>query len=126
MEEVVNGESWNKKRIAIAIVLLALLIAGGCFLKIYVLDKNSSGIKESVKGVSIEENNSSSGSDSKINIQEVVREKINSLKQEVSGLDVLEIATSSAQVQKILNDIKALEQYPTNQIKEICRKICGL
>jgi hypothetical protein len=38
----------------------------------------------------------------------------------------MEVASSSPQVQKILNDIKALQQYPANQIKDLCRKICGL
>jgi hypothetical protein len=41
----------------------------------------------------------------------------------------VEIASSSPQMQKILNDIKSLEQYPANQAKEFCRqiyeKICG-
>jgi hypothetical protein len=124
MEEVNSVETWNKKRIIIAIILVALLVVGGCLLKVYVLDKNSSGIKKSVKSASVEVGNLDP--DSKIDVQGVVRERINNLKQEVSGLNVLEIATSSPQVQKILNDIKALEQYPANQIKDICRKICGL
>ena len=60
------------------------------------------------------------------NLQETVKEKINDLKQEVSGLNIMEIASSSPQMQKVLNDIKDLQQYPTNQVKELCRKICGL
>ena len=124
MEEVNAGASWNKKKIFIAIFLLLLLIAGGYFFKIRILDGNSSRLVKSVKGIASEEKIVEP--EFEINIQEVMREKINSLKQEVSGLGMLEIASSSPQVQKILNDIKSLEQYPTNQIKEICRKICGL
>ena len=59
-------------------------------------------------------------------MQKAVAEKIESLKQDVRGLNIVEIASSSPQVQKILNDIKFLEQYPANQAKEICKKICGL
>jgi hypothetical protein len=89
-----------------------------------ILDSQSSRPAKSVEGASIIDNNTEP--DLRTNIQETIKEKINSIKQEVSGLDIVEIASSSPQVQKILNDIKSLEQYPTNQIKEICRKICGL
>jgi len=117
------GESWNKKRIVIAVILLILLAVGGFFFKTRILGQNSSGAGESVKGVATEE---IAVPDIKVNIQEAVKEKIDNLKQQVSNLNVSDIASSSPQVQKILNDIKALEQYPTNQLKEICRKICGL
>jgi len=123
MEEVSGEESWNKKRIIIGIFLLTLIIVGGYFFKTKIF-VDSSGQAKSVKGISAEE--ISTQPEPKVNIQEAVKEKLDSLKQEVSGLDMLEIASSSPQVQKILNDIKSLEQYPTNQIKEICRKICGL
>jgi hypothetical protein len=123
MEEVNPVESWNKKRIFIAIFLLLLLAIGGYLFKTRILGANSSQLGESVKGIATEE---IASPEVKTNIQEAVREKIDNLKQEVSGLDIVEIASSSPQVQKILNDIKSLEQYPTNQLKEICRKICGL
>jgi len=117
-------ESWNKKRIFIVTFLALFLMVGGYFFKIRFLDKNSPQPEESVKGVSTEEKNIEP--EFKVNVQETVKEKIESLKKEVSGLDIVEIASSSPQVQKIFNDIKSLEQYPTNQVKEICRKICGL
>jgi len=123
MEEV-NTETWNKKRIFIVTFLALFLMVGGYFFKIHFLDKNLPQASKSVKGVSTEEKRIEP--DLKTNVQEVVKEKINSLKQEVSNLSIVEVASSSPQVQKVLNDIKSLEQYPTNQIKEICRKICGL
>jgi hypothetical protein len=125
MEEVSSLATWNKKRIVFAIILLILLIIGGLYFRVRVLGARFSlQEKESVKGVSIE--NKDAENDLGSSIKESIKEKINSLKQEVSNLDILEVASSSPQVQKILNDIKSLEQYPTNQIKEICRKICGL
>ncbi|OGH24370.1 MAG: hypothetical protein A3B47_01225 [Candidatus Levybacteria bacterium RIFCSPLOWO2_01_FULL_39_24] len=124
MEEVDTQESWNKKRIFIAVFLFILLIAGGYLFKIRFLDEYLSQQAKSVKGVGTAEKITEPAF--KTNIQEALKEKINNLKQEVSGLNISEIASSSPQVQKILKDIKSLEQYPTNQIKEICRKICGL
>ena len=122
MEEAgeINKETWNKKRVFLSIFLLALLIIGGGYLfrdKIFI---SSSRQLKSVEGAS------TSTVDTAANVQEAVREKIDNLKQEVSGLNLMEVASSSPQVQKILNDIKALQQYPENQIKDLCRKICGL
>ncbi len=125
MEEIKSEESWNKKRIFAALFLVFLLVIGILFLKNRILDTKSSPAEvKSVKGVS--EKKKSMQEDPRINIQEAVKEKINNLKQEVAGLNIVEIASSSPQVQKIINDIKSLEQYPTNQAKEICKKICGL
>jgi hypothetical protein len=124
MEEVKTGESWNKKRVFIAGLLLILLIVGGYFLNTRVFGNNSPQLTESVKGAAVEEITSEPAA--KINVQEAVKEKIDSLKQQVSNLNISEIANSSPQVQKILEDIKSLQDYPTNQLKELCRKICGL
>ena len=119
MEEAseINKETWNKKRVFLGIFLLALLIIGGGYL---FRDKIFSRQSKSVEGAS------TSTVDTAANVQEAVREKVDNLKQEVSGLNLMEVASSSPQVQKILNDIKALQQYPANQIKDLCRKICGL
>ncbi len=119
MEEVNTGESWNKKRIAISILILILMLVGGYYFKTHILGESSVQIKKNVKGVSI---SASLTPEAKIDIQQTVKDKLDSLKQEVSNLNIMEIATSSSQVQKILNDIKSLEQYPTNQIKEVCKK----
>lgn len=124
MEEVSKGESWNKKRIFIGVFLLVALIAGWYFFKTRILDENLSLQTKSIKGISTAEKTTEPPF--RTNIQDAIKEKINSLKQEVAGLNISEIASSSPQVQKILNDIKSLEQYPTNQVKEICKKICGL
>ena len=121
MEEVGIKESWNKKRIFAAFFLIILLVAGIYFLKSRVLDLNLS--PKSVKGINSE--GKKEKEDFKIDIQGAVKEKINSLKQEVSSLNIMEVASSSPQIQKIINDIKSLEQYPTNQARELCKQICS-
>ncbi len=127
MDEI-KKESWNKKKIFAALFLLLLLAGAGYFFKTKILDSKSSlfpsSILKSVKGtVSTQERNNAS---SDFNVQKAIGEKIESLKQAALGLNIVEIASTSSQVQKIINDIKSLEQYPTNQAKEICRQICGL
>lgn len=126
MEEVENN-SWNYKRIFIALFLLAGIIAGGYYVNAYVFgnkislphkeQKISPIPSESIKGVTSEE---------ETNIQEALKEKIEDIKKNVESLNVVDIATSSPQVQKILNDIKALEQYPKSQFQDVCKKICDL
>lgn len=126
MEEV-EKRTWNYKRIVIAVILLAGIVVGGFYSKTYIMMyKNSLEKKEvsptpkslgSVKGVASEE---------KVNVQEALKEKIEDIKKDVEGINVVDIASSSPQIQKILNDVRALEQYPKNQFQDICKKICGL
>lgn len=129
MEEANRQGPWNKKRIFAAFFLIIALIALGYFIKTKVLSEKSSPTdpSKSVKGTTNtrkEDKKQEEGLG--INVQKAVAEKIESLKQDVMGLNVAEIASSSPQLQKIINDIKALEQYPANQAKEVCRQICGL
>lgn len=127
--EIRNEESWNKKRIFGALFLIAALIILGYFIKTKVLGQSSSPTDspKAVKGTtSAKEENKDEVEGLSTNVQKKVAEKIESLKQEVSSLNIAEVASSSSQIQKIINDIKALEEYPTNQAKEICKQICGL
>jgi len=129
MEDIKKEESWNKTRIFAVLFLVLLLAVGGYFFKTRFLDAKSLSFSnpfKSVKGVISKEESKNSGKDVNINIQKDVKEKLDNLKQKVSSLNILEVASSSPQIQRIINDIKALEQYPTNQAKEICRQICGL
>lgn len=126
MEEIKSEEPWNKKRIFAVLFLIMLAVIGGYFFKTRVLDTSSSpqGTKL-VKGISSKEKSKNTENDVSVDIQKAVKEKINSLKQEVSSLNIMEVASSSPQVQKIINDIKSLEQYPSNQVKDVCKKVCG-
>jgi hypothetical protein len=113
-------ETWNKKRIFFALFVLALALVGFYFLKTRILISPSQG--QSVEGISDERK---FAEPTKTSIQDTVKEKINNLKEQVLGLNVMEIASSSPQVQKIINDIKSWEEYPANQVKGICKQICG-
>ena len=125
MDNINARETWNKKRIFAVLFLVILLITGVYLFKSRFLDLESSPADpKSVKGVSVKDKKGKE--DLTTDIKEAVKEKINSLKQEVSSLNIMEIASSSPQIQKIINDIKVLEQYPTNQAREICKQICGL
>lgn len=124
MEESKNEETWNKKRIFFAISLITLLIAGGYFFKTRLLSGASSRPAKSVEGINVKEKDAEPGLG--IDVQGAVKEKIDSIKQQVLGLNIAEIASSSPQVQKIINDVQSLQQYPSNEFKAICKQICGL
>lgn len=131
MEEAENVEVWNKKKIFMTFLVFALLVGGGYLLKTNVLDKNKDFLK-AVKGINIEKGNKTKSLNSNTNlrsnslpIQATIKEKLDELKKEVNNLNVIDIASSSPQVQKIINDLNSLKQYPVNEAKEICQKICG-
>lgn len=121
-----NMSSWNYKRIFIALFLLAGVIAAGYYVNMYLLgnkinlshkeQRPSSASHESVKGATSEE---------RVSIQEALKEKIEELKKEASKIDVSEIASSSSQIQKLIKDLNSIKEYPVNQAKEICEKVCG-
>jgi hypothetical protein len=58
-------------------------------------------------------------------IKQGIQNQIDSLKSEAQNINVVDIATSSPQVQKVINDLKAIQDYPKNQLKTTCEKICS-
>ncbi|MDP3988357.1 MAG: hypothetical protein Q8P80_04410 [Candidatus Levybacteria bacterium] len=129
-------ESWSKKKLII-LVLAILILAGILFkLKILTIDsllkKGNEASKniEQVKGESIKNEDGSQNSDSNVSlssslkIKEDLQGKLDSFKQQVSNLSVSDIASSSPQVQKIMEDLKNLQGLPKNQAKEACYNIC--
>ncbi|MCL4353061.1 hypothetical protein M1615_01150 [Patescibacteria group bacterium] len=135
-------DKWDKGKI---IKGLAILLIFACLLffafKMHILDKylkknlsSSQGAAGQVKGAQTTEadisGSNSAPADSFLppsseNIQSSLKDRVSQLKQEVSNLNVLEVASSSSQVQKVLQDVKSLEQYPHNQAKEACLNICN-
>jgi len=59
-------------------------------------------------------------------LEKSIKENLDALKKEVADLSIEDIASSSPQIQKIIEDFNSLKQYPVNEIKDICRQICGL
>lgn len=127
MEEAQGYETWDVKRIFAAVILLSII---GLSFKVLVLDKKNSNSlsskSESVQGVSIQETPtpapaSISSNDLKRNIEN----KLNDLKKEVNNINVVEIASSTPAVQKVINDLKNLQSLPQSEAKNVCLKICS-
>ena len=132
MQEEEKIETWNKKRIIVSFALIILLAVGAFFLKGYILSSslfNSGVATKDVKGAStVDESaidNSNTDSQPLPDVQKIVQEKLDTVKQELTNINVLDVASSSPQFQKIINDIQALQQYPHDQLKNVCKMICG-
>jgi len=133
MDKTESIESWNKKRILITVLIAVLLGFGGYGVKSYVLDKAVSvpnflksvlGVDRSQKEVKTKGLNTNTKS-IPLPLQAIIGEKLDNLKKEVNNLNVVDIASSSPQVQKIINDLNALKQVPLDEAKEICQKVCS-
>lgn len=127
MKEVEFQESWNKKRIFIASIFIILLIGVGLELKGSIIsnllnNKNARSPSASVKGATIYESKNQNGF--KPDIGSILQHKLESIKQDAENINISEIATSSPQMQKIINDIKNLQSLPSNQLKDACFNIC--
>ncbi|HYM65627.1 MAG TPA: hypothetical protein VES68_04085 [Candidatus Sulfotelmatobacter sp.] len=125
MKEQKEKIEWDKKKIVVFVIFLAVLLIGLYKVKTIILDKNVSKEKSSslvskqdVKGAQTIESPAQS-------LKNNVQEQINSLKSEAQNINVVDIATSSPQVQKIINDLKAIQNYPSNQLKQTCINICN-
>lgn len=135
-------ERWDKKKIALAVLLLFLFVGSAYAAKKYILGDSFGSVQKpvvrsggEVAGVSTASTESESKKSTENNkqppfsfsssvIQDAVSEKFSSLKNQVSNISVDEIASASPQVKKILNDLKALQDYPKNQAKEFCENMC--
>jgi hypothetical protein len=111
---------WDKKKIILFLLAAVILIGIGFEAKDLILGANVSPAvsvnKPDVKGAAVQV---------VPNIKNSVQNQLNTLKSEAQGVDLVEIASSSPQVQKVINDLKALQNYPKNQVKATCEQVCN-
>lgn len=139
-EENLEEKVWDKKKIIILLFILIIIGFSAFKFKNLILSENPKGKIEQlfsksksqnledkeVLGTSSKENlNDNLSIPKATQLQDEASKKIEIIKQEITKLNMVEIASSSPQVQKIINDIKSIEQYPSNQAKDMCQKICS-
>ncbi|HUD09604.1 MAG TPA: hypothetical protein VMR77_02290 [Patescibacteria group bacterium] len=121
MKEAPKEETqWDKKKIILFLIAAVILIGIGFEAKDFVLGTSSAPqapvVKPDVKGAATQVSS---------NIKNSVQNQLDNLKTEAANVDLTEIATSSPQVQKVINDLKAIQNYPQNQLKATCEQICN-
>jgi hypothetical protein len=114
---------WDKKKIILFTIGIILLLGIGLVVKEMMFagsqTPGSLSSATSVKGASTE--NISPLPD----IKQGIQNQIDSLKSEAQNINIVDVATSSPQVQKVINDLKAIQDYPKNQLKTTCENICN-
>lgn len=108
---------WDRKKILIALAVFLFLIY------VFLSNKDFFITQEvDVRGISdVAERQNIEASEA----TQKVRDRIDEIKENVNNLNVLDVATSSPQIQKVINDIKVLENLPRDQAKSACEKICS-
>lgn len=127
-----ESETWDKKRIIIAVFVIASLFGAALFLKnIFFEDKNIAAVlplsklfETKVAGVNTKKDISSSNSKSIGKLKTDLQGRLDSVKKDVEGLTVSDVASSSPQLKKIIDDLQNLQKLPRNQAKEACYNIC--
>ena len=116
MQEVKFEESWNKKRVSIAFIVL-LLLAGGA---IYLFRNR---LPFDAKSQRAQNQKVLSASDQ--NLEDIVQRQVQAIKHQAENINVEEIASSSPQIQSLINDLKDLQNLPKDKAKEACYNICS-
>lgn len=118
VREVKTNKEWDIKKLILVSLFLAGILAVFLFFKFYFFADSNKALKE-VKG-----QESRSRVINTDNIQEAVKGQMDSIKEQAENINITDIATSSPQVQKIIKDIQALENYPSNQARSMCENLC--
>jgi hypothetical protein len=111
---------WDKKKIILFAIAAIALIGIGFEAKDLVLGTSvvpSAPVSApDVKGAATQVSS---------DIKTSVQNQLDNLKTEAQNVDLVQIASSSPQVQKVINDLKAIQDYPKNQLKATCEQVCN-
>lgn len=129
MEKDFPKEKKGKKKILMGLFILFLLIVGIALVKNSKI--NTRDLEGKVKGISTlnKEDYLNKAENSDFNflesgIKNNLQDKLNNIKNQVNNLNVSDLASSSPQLKKVIQDIEELKDLPKNQAKEACYNIC--
>ncbi len=114
---------WDKKRIVIAIVLVLFILFGVRQVKgMFFPNTNILGESTIKKASEIDRPEVDGAGTS---LESNVSSKFDDIKNNIVNLDPEEVASSSPQIQKVLNDIQGIKNLPADQARNTCMKICS-
>src|SRR6185312_3377779 len=133
-EEDELEEVWDFRKIGIGIVILVILLLGGYIAKRLILGQSISPQAmvpkipslQTVLGKSTQNTNNAQPVNVSFSLptQQDVQQKMNQIQQQVTHLNVADVASSSPQIQAVLQQIQNLPGASTNQVKQECYRIC--
>lgn len=131
-------EEWDKKKIILGCLGFVVIVGIIIGVKTYILDpqeqkstpRATKASYQQVEGTSTiatgkEKDKADAPTPTGISVPAIIQEKVGLIQQQVMKLDPQEVASSSPQVKKLLDDIKALEQVPRNSAKDLCQQMCS-
>ncbi len=120
-------EQWNKKRLVLAVLITLFLVIAGLGLKSYLLGSEypqSSNVNKNVQGTSTSAAPTITLPTAN-DVSQGVGRSINNIKKEIEKINVQDLATSSPQIKKVLDDIRALPSVPGQKAKDVCLNLCN-
>lgn len=124
MKEPIDKPQWDRGKIFLFIFTLIILAVIGFELRSIILGDKANIVSQAPKNLS-DVKGASTQNISMPNIKQDVQGQINNLKNEAANINLVDVATSSPQVQKVINDLKALKNLPQDKLKETCTNICN-
>ena len=111
---------WDKKKIILFVAGVTLLIIVSLvFRKMMIAGQETATNPTAVKGASTQ------ALPALPDVRQNIQNQIENIKNEAQNINVVDVATSSPQVQKVINDLKAIQNYPKNQLRQTCEQICN-
>lgn len=133
-EEDEFEEVWDFRKIGIGIVLVILLLVGGYIAKRLILGQSIAPAAMVPKIPSLQtvlgKSTQSDTNPKPVNVsfslptQQDVQQKVAQIQQQVTHLNVADVASSSPQIQAVLQQIQNLPGASTNQVKQECYRLC--
>lgn len=130
-EEEKFEEVWDPRKIIGGILVLALLILSAVVVKRIIFHESLDPMSfvpqfPQVKGIATF-NAPENSSHVKISLpnQQEVQSQIQNIQEQVTHLDLKEVASSSPEVQKIIKQIQQIPAGSVNQVKDMCVRLCN-
>lgn len=120
--EEIDHEEWDKKKIIITLFFAVVAILAALEIKGTFFPSDTSVLGEKTQPTPIKKPDIKPPD---FNVASEVGSTINEIKKNIEGLNPEEVATTSPQIQKVLQDIQGIKDLPTNQAREMCLKICS-
>lgn len=123
-------EIWDIRKIAIGILVIILLLFGGLIVKRLILGESIAPSSFIPKIPSFKNVLGTSTSPQPVNVsfslptQQNVQQQIHTIQQQVTHLNVAQIASSSPQVRQIIQQIENLPNATSDQAKQACYRLC--
>ncbi len=119
-----SGEEWDKKRVIVTAFFVVVAILAVREIKTTFFSNNDEVLGQNVS-VSPTPIKKPDVEIPRFNVANEVGSKIEELKKNIEGLDPVEVASSSPQIQKVLKDMEGLKDLPSNEAKSMCMKLCS-